>query len=73
VSHETIKFTKEYEELTDVKMLLGILSYSNVSYYEFMEGKLVFTRTDNSLSFDFRFKIDQASHVISHIKEKVQF
>ena len=73
VSPETSNFTKENEELTDVKMLLGILGYRNVSYYELMEGKLVFTRTDNSLSFDFRFKIDQASHVISHIKEKVQF
>ena len=72
VPSETKDLVRENGDLADLKMLFGILAYRNATYYPLTKGKLVLKKTDNTLSFDLRFKVDQTSQVISHIKETVK-
>ncbi len=69
---ESKNLVKENAALADVKMMFGKHGFRLSGYYPVTVGKLSVRKTADGLSFDLHFKVDQTSHVISHIRENAK-
>jgi|SRR5690606_2847352 len=68
----TETLSKQNQSLADVKMIFGKMGFRMSGYYPVTSGKLILNKTGQTISFDLKFKVDQTSHLISHISETVK-
>lgn len=68
----TENLKKQNESLSDVKMLFGKMGFRMGGYYPVTSGKLILEKTEQNISFDLKFKVNETSHLVSHISETVK-
>lgn len=70
---DTKNLIKENASLSDVNLLYGKLCFcAETGYFPITNGKLLVEKTAQGIMFDLKFKVEETSQVVSHIREKVK-
>lgn len=71
IPSQTQNLVKENSALADVKMLFSKHGNRLAGYFPVVQGKLSYSKAGNTATINLRFKVDNSSQVITHIKETV--